>query len=106
MCLKPRQSLDNLDRDITYNTYNEELDQCDYVDYNDAIEVNENDLAILQLNIRGLYGKLSQLKALLNDTTCGKNQISYCYVRPGKIKVAQYHPCQGMTMCLKLELIS
>ena len=72
MCLKPRQIVDNLNRDSIYNTYNEELDQCDYIDYCDPVKVNDNDLPILQLNIRGLYSKLSQLKELLNDITWGK----------------------------------
>ena len=66
MCLKPRQSVDNLNRDVVYETYTEELDKCDYVDYCDSIKVSNNDFIILQLNIRGLYSKLSQLKALLN----------------------------------------
>ena len=57
MRLKPRQIVDKLNRDVAYETYNEELDTCDYVDYGDAIPVEATDLIILQLNIRGLYGK-------------------------------------------------
>ena len=72
MCLKPRQSVDNLNREATYETYTEELDKCDYVDYGDCINVSSNDLIILQLNIRGLYSKLCRLKALLNEVTEGK----------------------------------
>ena len=64
MCLKPRQYVDNLNRDVTYETYNEELDKCDYVDYGDAIKVSSNDLVVLQLNIRGLYSKIPWLKSL------------------------------------------
>ena len=72
MCLKPRQSVDNLKREVAYETYTEELDKCDYVDYGDSINVSSNDLVILQLNIRGLYSKLCRLKALLNEVTEGK----------------------------------
>ena len=72
MCLKPRQIVDNLNRDVTYETYNEELDKCDYVDYGDAIKVSSNDLVVLQLNIRGLYSKIPWLKSLLNDVMKGK----------------------------------
>ena len=72
MCLKPRQSVDNLNREVAYETYTEELDKCDYVDYGDSIKVSSNDLVILQLNIRGLYSKLCRLKALLNEVTEGK----------------------------------
>ena len=52
MCLKPRQSVYNLNREAAYVTYTEELDKCDYVDYGDPINVSSNDLVILQLNIR------------------------------------------------------
>ena len=72
MCLKPRQIVDKLNRDITYETYNEELDNCDNVDYGDAISVEANELVILQLNVRGLYSKLDQIKSLLNYVTCGR----------------------------------
>ena len=72
MCLKPRQFVDKLNRDIIYETYTEELDKCDYVDYGDSIKVSSNDLVILQLNIRGLYSKLSRLKMLLNEVTEGE----------------------------------
>ena len=72
MCLKPRQIADNLNRNVSYETYNEELDKCDYIDYGDAIKVSSNDLLVLQLNIRGLYSKITRLKSLLNDVTNGK----------------------------------
>ena len=72
MYLKPRQIVDKLNRDITYETYKEELDNCDYVDYGDAISVEVNELVILQLNVRGLYSKLDQIKSLLNYVTCGR----------------------------------
>ena len=72
MCLKPRQIVDKLNRNIKYETYNEELDKCDYIDYGNAIEVSSSDLVILQLNIRGLYSKLTRLKSLINDVTNGK----------------------------------
>ena len=72
MCLKPKQTVDNLNRDVVYETYTEELDKCDYVDYGDSIKVNGNDLVVMQLNIRGLYSKLARLKDLLNVAIVGK----------------------------------
>ena len=51
MCLKPRQFVDSLNRDVKYKTYNKELDCCDYVDYGDAIPVDPNELVIIQLNV-------------------------------------------------------
>ena len=68
----PKQFVDTLDRDISYETYNVEIDACDYVDCGDVIPVNVNDIAVLQLNVRGLYSKLDQIKSLLNDVTSGK----------------------------------
>ena len=72
MCLKPRQIVDSLNRDIKYETYTEELDCCDYIDYGDAIPVDPNKLVIVQLNVRGLYSKLDQIKSLLNVITLDK----------------------------------
>ena len=72
MCLKPRQIVDKLNRNNKYETYNEELDKCDYIEYGNAIKVSDSDLVVLQLNIRGLYSKLMQLKSLINDATDGK----------------------------------
>ena len=65
MCLKPRQSVDNLNREVAYETYTEELDKCDYVDYGDSVNVSSNDLVILQLNIRGLYSKLCWFQSIV-----------------------------------------
>ena len=72
MCLKPRQIVDSLNRDINYETYNEELDYCDYVDYGDAIPVDQNELVIMQLNVHGLYSKIDQIKSLLNVITSNR----------------------------------
>ena len=41
---------------------------CDYVDVNERILLQQTDLSILQLNIRGLLSKLDQLKSFLNDS--------------------------------------
>ena len=51
MCLKPRQIVDNLNRNIKYETYNEELDKCDYIEYGNAIKVSDSDLVVMQFNI-------------------------------------------------------
>ena len=72
MCLKPRQIVDSLNRDINYKTYNEELDYCDYEDYGDAIPVDQNELVIMQLNVCGLYSKIDQIKSLLNVITSNR----------------------------------
>ena len=38
----------------------------------ESISISSSDLAIMQLNIRGLYSKIDKLKALLNECTLGK----------------------------------
>ena len=38
----------------------------------ESISISSGDLAIMQLNIRGLYSKIDKLKALLNECTLGK----------------------------------
>ena len=75
MCLTPRnryEYVDKLQRNKSYPTYNAELDACDYLDLNEKIDVSNNDLFILQLNIRGMYSKLNRLKSLIEDHTEGK----------------------------------
>ena len=72
MCLKPRQFVDSLNRDVNYETYHEELDCCDYVDYGDVIPVDLNKLVIMQLNVRRLYSKIDQIKSLLNVVTSNR----------------------------------
>ena len=75
MCLTPRnryEYVDKLQRKKSYPTYNAELDACDYLDLNEKIDVSNNDLFILQLNIRGMYSKLNRLKSLIEDHTEGK----------------------------------
>ena len=42
-------------------------DKCDYVQPEETIKVNESDLVVLQLNIRGLSSKLSEFKQLLEN---------------------------------------
>ena len=70
MCLYPR--LDLLDQPIV-NSINCTLnDNCDYLAVDDRILIESEDIAVLQLNIRGLYGKIDKLKTLLNDSFKGK----------------------------------
>ena len=70
MCLHPRHDL--LDKPIVH-TFNCTLtDNCDYLAVDDHILLEPEDIAVLQLNIRGLYGKIDKLKTLLNDSFTGK----------------------------------
>ena len=47
--------------------YSSDEDKCDYVQSEESIMINESHLVILQLNIRGLFSKLSELKQLLEN---------------------------------------
>ena len=53
-----------------------EQDRCDYfeLDDNKCWISNPGDLTILQLNIRGLFGKQNELRNILNSI-CGANKI-------------------------------
>ena len=80
MCLHPIIGYDNLDRPIETTKYQHELDNCDYFEMTDPIDASHGDLLVMQLNIRGLLGKLSNLKDLINKVSCGKkiNIILLC----------------------------
>ena len=70
MCLHPRN--DTLDKSVV-NTFNCTLiDNCDYLPVDDCIPLNSNDIVVLQLNIRGLQGKVDKLKWLINENFKGK----------------------------------
>ena len=60
MCLTPRTFVDKLDRNESFAPYNVDYDSCE------SISISSGDLAIMQLNIRGLYSKIDKLKTLLN----------------------------------------
>ena len=51
-------------------------DRCDYfeLDDNKCWQSNRGDLTILQLNIRGLFGKQNELRNMLNSI-CGVNKV-------------------------------
>ena len=70
MCLHPRHDL--LDKPIVNNFNRTLTDNCDYLAVDDHILIESEDIAVLQLNIRGLYGKIDKLKTLLNDSFTGK----------------------------------
>ena len=72
MCLHPIIGHDNLDRPIETTKYQHELDNCDYFELTDPIDASHGDLLVMQLNIRGLLGKLSNLKDLINKVSRGK----------------------------------
>ena len=72
MCLKPKTFVDNLDRNKSFAPYNVDYNLCDYVEVGESISISSGDLAIMQLNIRGLYSKIDKLKMLLNEHTTGK----------------------------------
>ena len=75
MCLTPRnrfEFVDKLQHTQSYTTYNAEIDVCDYLDIDDNTPICNSDLAIVQLNIHGLYSKQYKLKELLTNTFKGK----------------------------------
>ena len=69
MFLHPINDYDNLDRPIEITKYQHELDNCDYFKLTNPIEASHGDLLVMQLNVQGLFGKLSNLKDLVNKAS-------------------------------------
>ena len=61
MCLHPINGYNVLDRPIEIAEYQHELDNCDYFEQNDPIDMNHGDLLVMQLNVQGLFNKMSNL---------------------------------------------
>ena len=59
---------DLLDRPIVHSNYCTFTDNCDNVSVNNQLMLEDTDLAILQLNIRGLSSKIEKLKKLLDKS--------------------------------------
>ena len=59
---------DLLDRPIVHSNYCTFTDNCDYVSIDNQLMIEDTDLAILQLNIRGLSNKIEKLKKLLDES--------------------------------------
>ena len=72
MCLHPKTvttvTTDLLDRPIVHSNYCTFIDNCDYMSVNNQLMIEDTDLAILQLNIRGLSSKIEKLKKLLDKS--------------------------------------
>ena len=67
MCVHTISNHDLLDRPYDLLLHDTDDNSCDYVDSNERLQLNQSDLCILQLNIRGLYSKLEKFKSLLNE---------------------------------------
>ena len=59
---------DLLDRLIVHSDYCTFTDNCDYMSVENQLMIEDTDLAILQLNIRGLGSKIEKLKKLLDES--------------------------------------
>ena len=73
MCLHITDTgTDTLGRNIqSIDYFLDEFDQCDYV--NSDYTCNVDDLCVIQLNIRGLCSKQSQLKQLIDNCMTEKD---------------------------------
>ena len=67
-------------------------DNCDYISVHDCSEItcSNSDLLVLQLNIRGLIGKQSELSKLLNSCT-KSNKIDVVIVCESWVTVETKH---------------
>ena len=68
MCLHPKPTVDLLDQPFVHNSCCTFSDNCDYLSVDNQFKLEHDDLVVLQLNIRGLFGKIEELKRLLGDS--------------------------------------
>ena len=68
MCWHPKPTVDLLDQPLVYISCYTFSDNCDYLSVDSQIKLEHDDLVVLQLNIRGLFGKIEELKRLLGDS--------------------------------------
>ena len=66
-CIQGQHQLrqDILETDFTIDLPN----NCDYVECNNSIVINDDDLWFLELNVRGLYSKMSVLLHLIDSVS-------------------------------------
>ena len=72
MCLHPKLSIDLIDQPLVYNSSCTFSENCNYLSVDNQIKIENEDIVILQLNIRGLFGKIKDLKKLVNNSFKGK----------------------------------
>ena len=68
MCLYPKPPVDLLDQLFVHNSCCTFSDNCDYLTVDNQIKLEQDDLVVLQLNIRGLFSKTEELKRLLYNS--------------------------------------
>ena len=72
MCLHPKSLIDRTDHPLVHNYSCTFTENCDYLLVDNQLKLVNEDFVILQLNIRGLCGKIEELKSLLNESFRGK----------------------------------
>ena len=72
MCLHPKSLIDCTDHPLVHNYSCTFTENCDYLLVDNQLKLVNEDFVILQLNIRGLCGKIDELKSLLNESFRGK----------------------------------
>ena len=63
---------DLLDRPYVQLIYSTNNDNCEYLDVDNKLLLNDGELSVLQLNIRGLYGKVDKLKHIISESFYNK----------------------------------
>ena len=88
MCVHPTiKGYDELDREILDCKYTYDInDNCDYAEPDNGLITNNDDLVVMNLNIRGLYSKLGHLvlliDKLLKDKTPDVITLSETWMSP------------------------
>ena len=110
MCLHPRYNL--FDKPVVNKFNCTQIDNCEYLSVDDCISLNSDDIVVLQLNIRGLQGKLDKLRWLINESFKGKepdilllcktwmsaNSSDICLPNYKKFEACRHHKKGGRVM--------
>ena len=74
MCVHPViKGYDELNQEILECKYTYDVnDNCDYIELDSGLRTNDDDLVILNLNIRGLYSKIGKLVYLIDHVLSDK----------------------------------
>ena len=86
MCYSKLKSVSpGLHKLLDSSTFCEIEDNCDYLDLDSRMQLSDdpNSLTLIQLNIRGMIGKLTGLSHLINDSVGKQESMQSCYVRHG-----------------------
>ena len=86
MCLTPRIKSDYEDHLPSLSLSHDLIDTCDYLEYENSLNepLDDDELSIIQFNVRGLLNKQLELSELLNAK--GHNKVHIAFLNETWVK--------------------